>query len=63
MGAIFGFLPKILGKGAAMVAQYSDKKPGETNVMGCLSLAALAYFNVDKADVVDILQGLIKLIG
>ena len=62
MGALLGFLPRIIGKGAAMVAKYSTDKPSETNVMGYLTMAAGVYFGVDKGNMVDILQGLINLI-
>jgi len=62
MKALFGFLPKVVGKGAAFVAQYAQKKPGETNVMGYLAMAAGAYFGVDKADMIKVLEGLISLL-
>lgn len=62
MGALLGFLPRVIGKGAAFVAQYAQKSPGETNVLGYLSLAAGAYFGADKDVVVGILQSLIEAI-
>jgi len=59
---MLSFIPKIIGKGAAFVAQYTQKKPGETNIISAGVTFAALYFGVDKADVISALEGIINLL-
>lgn len=62
LSSLLSFLPKVIGGLGGVVASYATKKPGETNVMGYLTLAAGAYFGVDGNQIAGVLRSIAEMI-